>query len=76
MLLSVFFVVLGVGRPLGRPVPPAALVAALLGGALAVAVLASPVLAAPLVLAAGAWAVVLRRDAARRGSSTALAPVG
>ena len=72
VLLSVFSVVLGVGRLLGRPVPTAALVAALLGGALSVTVLVSPGLAAPLVLAAGAWVVVLRRDVDRVPTSSAV----
>ena len=77
VLLSVLSVVLGVGRLLGHPVPTAALVAALLGGALAVTVLVSPGLAAPLVLAAGAWAVVLRRDVGHPAAPPALpAPVG
>ena len=76
VLLSVFSVVLGVSRLLGHPVDPTPLVTVLVAAGAAVALFGSPVLAATLVLAAGAWAVVLRRDAARRGSSTALAPVG
>ena len=65
VLLSVFSVALGVGRLFGRPVPTAALAAALLGGALAVTVFVSPLLAAPLALAAVVWTVVLRRDGDR-----------
>jgi hypothetical protein len=65
VLLSALSVVLAVVRLVGGPIAPLSLVPALLAAAVAVAVFGSTVLVGCLVLAAGGWAVLLRRDVVR-----------